>query len=114
MTKDGVKKNYIPGSVGFMPDRSLFNHMGFMMCADWKVAKKIIKDKIKEGRDIERVEMGLDGDWAYNSMVVWEDNEFTEYNCWQSSDWAPPMVIIYYKDGRSEAFPVWNREELED
>ena len=107
-------KNYIPGSISFaegylwglaMPD------LGYLMMADWCKAKAIIKKLIADGRNIEKVEMGLDGDWQENSMTVWEDGQFTAYSCFEGSKWAEPIIIVNYKDEPSETYSVWRKEE---
>ena len=60
-------------------------------------------------RNIERVEMGLDGDWRENSMTVWEDGKFMMYDCFNGSKWAEPIIIVYYKDAPSEVYSVWRK-----
>lgn len=104
-------KNYCPGSIsfadGFMGPRG---DVGFFMTADWDKAKSIIEKILSSGRNIEEVEMGLDGDWDCNSMTVWKDGQFTEYDCYGTSQWAEPIIIVKYEDAPSEAYPVWKRE----
>lgn len=53
---------------GFLGPRG---DVGFFMVADYEKAKTIIQNLISAGREIEAVEMGLDGDWGENSMVIW-------------------------------------------
>jgi len=105
------EKNYTPGSMsfvsGFMGTRG---DVGFFMKADFKKAKKIINTLLKQSKEIEDVEMGLDGDWECNSMVVWENGSFEEYDCYEESQWAEPIIIVNYKDGSNESFPAWYRE----
>lgn len=104
-------KNYKPGMIGwaegFMGPKG---DVGFFMVADWDKAKAIIEKLISEGKNIDEVEMGLDGDWRENSMTVWQDGEFTEYDCYGSSQWAEPIIIVNYKDAPSETYSVWKRE----
>ena len=106
--------NYVPKSIGFS-EGYLYGLMkpdsGYLMMADWCKAKAIIKKLIADGRNIERVGMGLDGDWQENSMTVWEDGQFTEYSCFGGSKWAEPIIIVYYKDAPSEVYSVWRKEE---
>ena len=71
----------------------------------------IIRKLISDGRNIERVEMGLDGDWRENSMTVWADGKFMMYDCFGGSKWAEPIIIVYYKDAPSEVYSVWRKEE---
>lgn len=104
-------KNYKPGSIGFAEGfMGPKGDVGFFMVADWNKAKAIIEKLLSEGRNIESVEMGLDGDWDVNSMTVWEDGEFTEYNCYGHSQWAPSIIIVNYKDAPSETYEVWTKE----
>ena len=104
-------KNYNPGSIGFMDGlMPQFRSRGVFMAADWEKAKAIIEQLISQERNVEKVEMGLDGDWQYNSMVVWEEGEFTQYDCYEGSDWAEPIILVYYKDAPSEAYSVWKPE----
>ena len=106
------EKNYTPGSMsfaeGFMGPKG---DVGFMMVADWSQAKEIIEKLISQGKNIDTVEMGLDGDWSCNSMVIWENGEFTEYNCWNSSRWAEPIIIVNYKDEPSETYSVYEKKQ---
>jgi hypothetical protein len=106
--------NYVPESISFSegylcglmkPD------LGYIMKADWNKAKVIIRKLISDGRNIERVEMGLDGDWRENSMTVWKDGKFMMYDCFNGSKWAEPIIIVYYKDAPSEVYSVWRKEE---
>jgi hypothetical protein len=104
-------KNYTSGSMsfasGFLGPRG---DVGFMMNADWEKAQKIINNILKKRSDVEYVEMGLDGDWNENSMTVWENGEFTKYDCYDASQWAEPLLIVNYKDGSNEAYDCWFRQ----
>ena len=106
-------KNYIPSSFsfaeGFMGPKG---DKGFIMTADWDKAKSTIEKLILENRNIESVEMGLDGDWGCNSMVIWENGKFEEYNCHGASVWAEPIMIVNYKDAPSETYSVWKERKL--
>ena len=105
-------KNYKPSSIsfteGFLGPKG---DVGFFMVADWNKAKSIIEKLLSEGKNIDEVEMGLDGDWCENSMTVWEDGEFTEYDRYGKSQWAEPIMIVYYNDAPSETYSVWKRGE---
>ena len=106
------EKNYTPGSMSFAEGfYGPKGDVGYFMIADWCKAKAIIKKLIADGRNIERVEMGLDGDWGENSMTVWEDGKFMKYDCFEGSKWAEPIIIVYYKDAPSEVYSVWRKEE---
>jgi hypothetical protein len=104
-------QNYKLGSIGwaegFMRPKG---DVGFFMVPDWDKAKSIIENLISEGKNIDEVEMGLDGYWRENSMTVWQDGEFTEYDFYGSSKWAEPIIIVNYKDAPSETYSVWKRE----
>ena len=106
--------NYVPESISFS-EGYLYGlikpDLGYIMMADWDKAKAIIEKLISDGRNIERVEMGLDGDWGENSMTVWEDGKFMKYDCFEGSKWAEPIIIVYYKDAPSEVYSVWRKEE---
>ena len=56
--------------------------------------------------------VGLDGDWGCNSMVIWENGKFEEYNCHGASVWAEPIMIVNYKDAPSETYSVWKERKL--
>jgi hypothetical protein len=103
-------KNYRPGAIsfaeGFLGPKG---NVGYVMVADWKKAKYIINKLIRQGRNIEDVEMGLDGDWNCNSMVVYENGKFTKYTEYSHSTWAEPIMIVNYKDAPSEAYSVWRK-----
>lgn len=102
--------NYHPKSItfeeGFLGPKG---NVGYSMVADWNKAKSIIEKLISEGRNIIGVYMGLDGDWNENSMIVYENGCFYEYDLWQDSIWAEPILIVYYEDGTTEAYSVWNK-----
>lgn len=105
-------KNYIPDSIGFAEGfLGPKGDVGFFMVADWDKAKSIIENLIEQGKEIQEVEMGLDGDWRENSMTVFEDGVFTEYSCYHCSQWAEPIMIVNYKNAPSETYSVWEREE---
>jgi len=103
-------RNYTPGSMswaaGFGGPRG---NVGYMMNADFGKAKSIIKKLISDGRSIESADMGLDGDWAENSMTVWNGGKFFEYNRHGGSCWAEPILIVNYADGNSETYSVWTK-----
>ena len=115
-TKRGLgvgKRNYIPGSMSFAA--------GFMgppisardkplMLVDEAKAKELIEDRLSAGRKIERVQLGLDGDWEQNNTVVYDDGGFHEYDSYTRSCWATPTLIIYYYDEPNEAIECYKEE----
>ena len=104
--------NYIPDSIGFAEGfLGPKGDVGFFMVADWGKAKSIIENLLEMGSDISDVQMGLDGDWNENSMTVYEDGVFTEYSCYEMSQWAEPIMIVNYKNSPSETYSVWRRKE---
>jgi len=108
-------KNYVPGSVSFAmgflgPPRSIKGEV--FMLADEQRAKRIVKRLLKEGRQIERAELGLDGDWRENSTAIWEGGTFHKYDAYEGSGWATPTLIVYFKDGPSEAYESWKPGEI--
>ena len=106
------EKNYVPGSISFM--EGFFGpktNIGYSMIADYEKAKSIVEELLKEGRDIDNVKMGLDGDWSYNSNVIWENNKFFDYCYHDNSVWAEPIIIVYFNDGPSETYSTWYKKE---
>lgn len=108
-----IEKNYMPRSMsfseGFLGPRG---DVGFFMVADQKKAHTIIKSLIETGRDVTHADMGLDGDWAYNSCTVYDkENGYQDYDAYGSSQWAEPILIVYFYDSPSEKYSVWSREE---
>jgi hypothetical protein len=105
-----AEKNYHPGTQSFAAGLlGPKGDVGFQMVADQEKAHQIIKTLIEEGRKVDYAEMGLDGDWEVNSCAVYEDGKYKDYDSYGSSQWAPPILIIHFKDGASEMYPVWTR-----
>jgi hypothetical protein len=106
------KLNYIPGSMsfseGFLGPKG---DVGFFMKYSHKKATDIINEKLKEGCNILSVEAGLDGDFRENSCEIFDGKIFNDYTCYDSSQWAEPIIIINYADRPSETYAVWEREE---
>ena len=105
--------DYNPGtmsfSAGFCGSKG---DVGYFMEADWEMAKEIVNSLNKD--EIQNVEMGLDGDWIENSMIIWENGEFEEYYLHHGSQWAEPLLIVNYKNGRNEAYSCWHKVSHED
>ena len=106
------EKNYMPRSIsfaeGFFGPRG---DIGFIMYADYERAKHIIDTLILQGRSVCHAEMGLDGDWHENSSVIYRDGEYHEYDAHKYSQWAEPILLVFFNDGPSEKYSVWNKKE---
>src|SRR5687768_11537117 len=100
-----MKTNYYPGSIsfseGFLGPKG---DVGFFMVADQTQAHNIIKSLIAQGRNVTSAEMGLDGDWQENSCTVYEDGEYEDYDAYDHSQWAEPILIVNFSDGPSETY----------
>jgi len=107
-----MNKNYVPGSMSFA---SSFlgprGDVGYHMNVDEQKAIKIVQGQIKLGRDIERAELGLDGDWIENNTEIYDGKEFHKYDSYGCSIWATPLLIIYYNDAPSESYECWTKGE---
>ena len=107
-------RNYVPGSMsfaeGFMCGGKKIGQDIFML-VDGAKAKRIVKKMLKDGRHIERAELGLDGDWRENSTTIYEDGEFHEYDAYGGSLWATPSLIIHFTDELNEKHECWKPEK---
>lgn len=105
-------KNYTPGSMswedGFCGPRG---NVGFTMLADYEKAKLIVDELIKSGKAIERAEMGLDGDWGENSQTIFDGANYFQYEMYDHSIWAEPILIVFYPDGSNEVYSIWNKKQ---
>ena len=113
-----MKKNYIPGSMGFAEGilTGVARSAGktIWMNVDTENARSIVERKKKNGRDVTHAELGLDGDWGENSDIIYDsDNGFCEYGAYHGSRWATPTLIIFYNDGPSEAYDCYTEEEVD-
>lgn len=103
-------KNYVPGSMswadGFLGPRG---DVGFFMKVNENKALKIIKTQIKQGKNIERAELGLGGDWKCNNTTIYDGNKFHKYDSYYGSRWATPLLIIYYNDAPSESYECFKK-----
>lgn len=103
--------NYVPGtqsfSAGFLGPRG---DVGYKMVYNSSLAKAIIDTLIVDKREIDRVDAGLDGDWGENHCTIYDKEGFQDYGCWRDSIWAEPIIIVYFNDGPSEKFSVWEKE----
>lgn len=85
-------------------------NVGFTMKFDKEKAKEIITKLINENKDIDYVEVGLDGDWEINRDILFTSNSFQEVDFYDNSIWATPIMIVYYNDTEdTECYEVWNK-----
>lgn len=54
--------------------------------------------------NIESIVGGLDGDFDTNSCNIYSNGEWKEYDVDPGSLWAKPIILVYYKNGETEAF----------
>ena len=109
ITKKGLK-NYTPATQSFADGFKgpKFNE-GYDMYYDSNKAMSIIhKINVK---DIKQVEAGLDGDWDCNSCTIYDSDGFHDYDVYEHSCWAKPIMRIEYKDGHTESFEVWRKSK---
>ncbi len=123
-----MKQNYTPGSIsfaaGFLGPRG--NPDAPFMLVDSEKANGILTEILSSGKDVDYAELGLDGDWSENSVIIYEDGEWQEtavrdpdlpvgkggeYDIFHGSSWATPTLIVYFNDGPSLAFECWKKEE---
>ena len=104
-------KNYTPGRMSFV-DGFLGpkGDVGFFMCVDNEKAKKIVSDLLKKGKKIISAELGLDGDFTENSTTIYDGENFYDYDAYEGSKWATPILIVNYSGGSNEMFECWFRE----
>lgn len=104
------KKNYTPGTMSFAEGfLGPIGDVGFFMNVDNEKALKIISNLLKSGRKIKSAELGLDGDFSENSTTIYDGSEFHDYDAYEGSQWATPILIVNYEDGSSESFECWYR-----
>jgi hypothetical protein len=115
MNKTKSAKNYTPESVGFaggmLDALSLNAGKTVFMLADYPKAKRLVKELLDVGRNIDWAELGLDGDWGENSTIIYEEGKFHKYNAYKGSLWATPMLIVYFTDDPNEAYECWKPEK---
>lgn len=74
---------------------------------DWNKAAEIIREKLKDDPNLS-ADAGLNGDWNYTAGTIFEDGKPTIDNgAYLSSNWATPMLNIYYSDGKEEEFECY-------
>lgn len=86
-----------------------------MKYLDRKKAREIVlKELEKEPDNIERVVVQLSGDEFWNTETIWRDGKFRrrrDFKCYEMSTWAIPVVRVYYKDGKEQAFDCYRTDE---
>lgn len=101
--------NYIPGSIsfsaGFLGPRG---NVGFQMVYDHNKAIEIIDQLKSDNRKITSKTVGLDGDFQENNSEINDAGEL-EYDFWQKSTWAEPILIVNFEDAPSETYSVWRK-----
>ena len=104
-------KNYTPGTMsfadGFLGSKG---NVGFFMMVNNEKAKKIVSELLKNGKQIESAELGLDGDFSENSTTIYNGKNFYDYDAYEGSQWAIPILLIKYKNNSNEMFECWFRE----
>lgn len=104
--------NYTPGTMGFAEGFTASRPgNGVAKYSDFGKAKNIIEKLIDDGRNIDFAEMGLDGDWKYNSMPIYKNGKFAIYCKFTESEWAKTILIVYFTDAPSETYDVWSTGE---
>jgi len=111
--KNGVSykclgKNFIPGSQsfadGFLGPKG---NVGFTMKFSMKKAKKIINSYNKN--TINKVTAGLNGDYSENSCTIYDEHGYHNYDVYDHTVWAKPIIIIEFNDKPSEAYESWEK-----
>lgn len=93
---------------GFLPPPKPRND--FFMVADYDQAKSILDYLISQNAKIINAEMGLDGDWVENNTEIFDGKDHYPYDSHPESDWAEPLMIVYFEDRPNEAYSVWKKE----
>lgn len=101
-------KNYIPGSIssgqgflGIQARMSTKPQMFFSM----KKAKQIVKQYTK--KSIDSIKAGLDGDFRENSCTIFDEDGWHEYDVYEHSNWATPIIIINFIDKPNQTFECY-------
>jgi hypothetical protein len=82
------------------------NGYGFFKEFDVELIVKILKTL--DFTNIEKIMIGLDGDWDYNSQEITQNFKQDDLNIYHGSTWADPTMIVYYKGKRPpEAYKVY-------
>lgn len=82
---------------------------------DFKAAKSIIETH-KE--DIKSAEIGMEEDWFWTTEIVFEDGEYVidldtveRIAGINGSDWATPVLRLYFNTGEEKDFEVFKEDE---
>jgi hypothetical protein len=107
-----MSDRYVPETMSF--SEGLLGpkgNVGYFMEADYQAAVAKVT-ALLETHNILKVEMGLDGDWGCNSQTIWTPTEgFQEYYTHSYSNWAPTIILVFFRGGRVKHYPVWKRGE---
>ncbi|MHA3045976.1 hypothetical protein JSO59_001205 [Riemerella anatipestifer] len=111
MSYQPIKNNYTPKSISFLDGFNCIKQsVGFFMEVDEAKATKIITHLIENGKKIKEAKLGLDGDFRENNTVIFDGKTFFSYDAYRISDWAKPILMVYYEDGTNESYECWFRE----
>lgn len=80
------------------------------MNVDNEKAKQIVSELLKNKKEIKSADLGLDGDFSENSTTIYDGKKFYDYDAYEGSQWAMPILIVKYEDGSNEMFECWFRE----
>ena len=104
-------KNYNPGSMsladgflGMQTRQSEKEQMYFSMKKAKEIAGQFQIDSIGS------IEAGLDGDWKENSCVIFDSSGWHEYDVYDHSIWATPIITIKFKKKPMESFECFYQE----
>lgn len=85
---------------------------------DFKKAKKIIKDTLKQGENLSSASLCMHEDLSWTIEEIWADNKFTQKFLSgddiagiNGSHWATPTLILYYTDGKEKHLPCYKVEK---
>lgn len=114
--KNEYQTNFTPGRMSFADGFMSFHpHGEIHMQIDRKKARKILKELLAEGLHVKRAEIGLNGDWTENSEVIYENGKSKrkpEFSMYEHSDWATPMLIVWFSDLPNRAYECWKEWEI--
>ena len=52
----------------------------------------------------------MDGGFSCNSTIIYDGENFFDYDAYEGSLWATPILIVEYEDGSNESFDCWYRQ----
>jgi hypothetical protein len=81
------------------------------MLVDYEKAKQEVENALKIiNFNLIFAELGLMGDWDYNSTVIWRDGKHTPYEAYPGSMWAAPTLILHFADDSTREIECWKPE----